>query len=77
MTKDQSRSVLTDLCGEIRDRRRQQVWLDRLRDVHLVAHCERAPHILGAGVRGQRQRQDESATLRLALKRLSHPMCQS
>jgi len=44
------RSVLTVPSGKPRDRRRQQVWLNRLRDVHLVARRERPPLIIGAGV---------------------------
>jgi hypothetical protein len=44
------RSVLTVPSGKPRDRCRQQVWLDRLRDVNLVAHRERPPLIFGGPV---------------------------
>jgi two-component system, chemotaxis family, CheB/CheR fusion protein len=40
------RSVLTAPSGETRDHRRQQVWLDWLRDVRLVARHKRPPRIL-------------------------------
>jgi hypothetical protein len=69
-----TRSVLTDPSGETRDRRRQQAWLDRLRDAHLIAHRERPPRILRGGVRRQRYRRDESAAFRPTRPHLSHQL---
>src|SRR5262245_47031864 len=60
--------------AETRHHSHQFGWLDRFREVRLVAQLKRPPDVLGAGVSRQRHRRDEPAALRLTLPHLSYQL---